>query len=658
MKETESLEYDRLLSMSDDDWCSFLRDKIDVYRKAGSQSVFYIRPYSQPCYCVETSSIEKKVRTNVMMRLKHGWLKDSSSSELNDRIAKKRVSICDTFCSALEANCVVADVKWCDDVATTGTVLRQHSEEMGGAVAHGVKKREKGDAPVELVTLPPWCIAFRDGVYDFKSNKWAYMYDVVSIPETHDKIVVMPEGHRHDFIEWWLDISFRPMFGVGFPLSSMSIPAFIEMMREACKTPEGESFVFELMWNMSHDQKKEFSVDKFRQLAEAMGYLVTPAFIEKFVVVCGAGSNGKNTLFEDMFAGKRLIPGKVSYNMVKLSKMQSTFSLIGSHHNVSFESPSIQLRDMSMLKEMTGSSLQRVNVYGKTEEVDFSMKFLFCTNSQEDMKIPDTTDAVVRRIEVVELWWTYDEGLEYMHEGDKLWYDTTYSRGMLDEDRCISDFCTIAMMGCWSATDGFKKKFTFTKNDFSSSWFGQKAAIKKEYERVPYRVLAEKIKSYANASDVRNQARARDMIRLRGRFMQKLCCSKEFHEDNWYGLYGSEKKSSIADYVDVENIAKTGERRDGKFYVNALETGLEFWVRQDDYMWMCESWSDVGMVTTPSRMRTTMDWCVFGQYATDRSKSGPAYVLVKLAKRDGVVWVEPVKGPRSFVGESTKPLKF
>lgn len=99
--------------------------------------------------------------------------------------------------------------------------------------------------------LPDYCVAFRNGVYDFKNDKWLLKYDIIYIESLKNTI------YQYDpkwIITWYINLDFEPL-----PVSIMetSLEEFIDLVKEMIK--DSHNYCFELMYNIAHDVEDKFS---------------------------------------------------------------------------------------------------------------------------------------------------------------------------------------------------------------------------------------------------------------------------------------------------------------------------------------------------------------------------------------------------------------
>ena len=60
--------------------------------------------------------------------------------------------------------------------------------------------------------LPDYCIAFRNGVYNFKDNEWFFKYDIVQLVGLSNKMYMYDPTYT---ILWYMNYDFEPlMFGI------------------------------------------------------------------------------------------------------------------------------------------------------------------------------------------------------------------------------------------------------------------------------------------------------------------------------------------------------------------------------------------------------------------------------------------------------------
>ena len=158
------------------------------------------------------------------------------------------------------------------------------------------------DSDAEKVSLlPSSCIAFRNGVYDFKLGKWKFMYDIINVSQLSNKIYTYDDAY---IILWYINIDFEPL---DLQISDMSIEEFIGFMKNYTKT--NRNYCFELMYNMSHTYNDVFSIEMFKHLCQILGYVILQDFSQNFVLFVGSGQNGKNSLFDGTADIRTLLSG-------------------------------------------------------------------------------------------------------------------------------------------------------------------------------------------------------------------------------------------------------------------------------------------------------------------------------------------------------------
>lgn len=397
--------------------------------------------------------------------------------------------------------------------------------------------------------LPDGCIAFKNGVYDFRNNNWLFEYEKVYIKDLMNSIYLYDPSY---IITWYVNINFEPIEGID--INTMTYLDMIDLMKVLDK--DNRNFCFELMYNMSHDINHQFSPKMFIHLCETMGFLCIQSFIQKFVIFVGNGSNGKNSLIDGCFSS-RIIPMPASNSLEAIEEDKFiTGALENKAHNIYLETKEGNKSTSEKLKVITGSMYQTIEVKGEPKRSGIlNCKILLSANDQEKLKFNDTTTGLRRRINIFEIWYTWDEKKTFMRKGD--YYDTTFSEDLHEITGDILNyiiFIYFAMYGIKHATNNFTKQFSFTEND----WKLRYSDIDLEFKSKIDQISAEDVYRYLKS--VQNQE------------VGKVCF---FSKDN-KRLYSSE---SVAQY-GINNYNE---------YVNKFmsdEATLDSYFLDNEYVYM------------------------------------------------------------------------
>ena len=336
------------------------------------------------------------------------------------------------------------------------------------------------DSTCEHVSfLPDSCVAFRNGVYDFKKDNWLFKYDITYIQNIKNTI------YQYDpkwIITWYINLDFEPL-----PINIMetSLDEFIELMKEITKT--NRNYCFELIYNMSHDIEDNFSKKKFLHLCVFLGYTLQISFNQNFLIFVGSGGNGKNSLFDGCFTS-RVIPTPASNSLQSFeSDKFISGALENKAHNIFLEtSQKISTFDSQNLKNITGSMYQTIERKGIQKYSSIiNCKHIFSANDQDKLKFSDTTPGFRRRINVFEIWYSWDAQKRFLKRGD--YYDTTFSDSLKEIKSDISNvivFVYFGMYGLLSATKEFTNNFKFTKNDWKLKYSDIDIDLKEKIEAI------------------------------------------------------------------------------------------------------------------------------------------------------------------------------
>ena len=325
---------------------------------------------------------------------------------------------------------------------------------------HRVSFDSHSDAAI-IKMIPDYCIAFRNGVYDFKNDKWLFKYDIIKLERINNSIYMYDDQYA---IMWYLDYDFE-----SFGINVMNTPLidFIDMMKELTK--ENRNYCFELMYNIAHDENDFLSIPRFTHLCEILGYTMLQSFSQYFVLLIGSGQNGKNSLFDGCFTN-RVVPRPAANDLDAIENDRFiTGALENRCHNIFLETSAKTYTESKMIKALTGSMYQTIEQKGISKYAGvINCKYVFAGNDQDKIKFSDNTTGFRRRINMLEIWYQWDAAKRFMKKGD--YYDTTFSDSLseLKEDVTnTSAYVYFAMYGIMNATQNFTSNFKFTYNDWN-----------------------------------------------------------------------------------------------------------------------------------------------------------------------------------------------
>lgn len=333
--------------------------------------------------------------------------------------------------------------------------------------------------------IPDYCVAFRNGVYDFKNDKWLFRYDVIDVDTISNTIYLYDTNY---IVLWYLDYDFEPL---PISVTSTSLKDFIELMKSITLDSETRNYCFELAYNMAHNAQDAFSIGRFEHLSQILGYTMLQSFSQYFVFLIGSGQNGKNSLFDGCFSN-RLVPRPASNSLEAIEQDRFiTGSLENRCHNIFLETSPKTYTTSTMIKALTGSMYQTIENKGVNKYSGIiNCKFIFSGNDQEKIKFSDITHGFRRRINMFEIFYTWDRQKRFMSRGD--YYDTTFSDSLFEltsDTLNITAYVYLAMYGIMLGTNGFKENFRFVHNDWSIKFADVDLDLKERLERIPAKRL-------------------------------------------------------------------------------------------------------------------------------------------------------------------------
>lgn len=320
---------------------------------------------------------------------------------------------------------------------------------------------DKSSDAIHVKMLPDYCVAFRNGVYNFKNDNWLFKYDVIKLSRINNTIYAYTPEY---IIQWYFDYEFEPL---PIKVTDTSLTDFVKMMKELTKT--NQNYCFELLYNIAHDSSDTFSFQKFQHLCEILGYTVLQSFSQYFVMLIGSGQNGKNSLFDGCFTN-RIIPRPAANDLDSIENDRFiTGALENKAHNIFLETSAKTYTESKMIKALTGSMYQTIESKGVSKYSGVvNCKYVFAGNDQDKIKFSDTTTGFRRRINMYEIWYHWDSSKRFLKKGD--YYDTTFSDSLSElKDDVVNTttYVYFAMYGILSGTAAFTKNFQFNDNEWT-----------------------------------------------------------------------------------------------------------------------------------------------------------------------------------------------
>ena len=333
---------------------------------------------------------------------------------------------------------------------------------------------------VYIKTLPDYCIAFRNGVYNFKDDKWLFKYDIIKLERLANTIYLYDNSYA---IMWYLDYDFESL---GIKIENFSLEKFIKFMKDITSVPESRNYCFELLYNISHNSLNQFDMKKFIHLCEILGYSVLQSFAQYFVMLIGSGQNGKNSLFDGCFTN-RVVPKPASNDLDAIENDKFiTGALENKSHNIFLETSAKTYTESKMLKALTGSMYQTIEQKGVNKYSSvINCKYIWAGNDQENIKFSDDTTGFRRRVNMMEIFYQWDSRKKFLSAGD--YYDTTFSDSLDELKNDIMNttaYVYFAMYGIMIATKNWTKNFQFTENDWNATYFDVDFTIKESIKQL------------------------------------------------------------------------------------------------------------------------------------------------------------------------------
>lgn len=443
------------------DWFDVLRNECQVYQFENGQ--YLAKRFSQIHYVTCAEDIARSILfENLHTILLNKYFVDKNDDERFDIVK----SIVNTFMTNLST--VLATVTFMKS-ACTNTRMRY------------------------IQNLPNGCVAFKNGVYDFRNDCWFFKYDTIELDTGLNLI-----DYSVDYIvRYYFNFNFEPL---GIAVKDFELNDFVQAMRELDDVQP--NLCFELVYNMSFNDSHQFDIKRFEHLCEILGYTCCSTLVQQFSLIFGAGQNGKDSLFHGCFSPHIIPrPSGVSLDML-VDNQFSIGSLEGRCHNINLELSPRTFRDVSILKALTGGDEINIERKGVQSYIGtINCKCVFAGNVQNDIKFTDTSNGFLRRVNVFNVHYTWDAQKRFMQRGK--YYDTTFTIDDLKYDTlCATMYIYLAMFGLKIATNNFKTDFTFTRNEWNLQYADVDSKLKESVENIRIKDLftaAAKNKAATNA---------------------------------------------------------------------------------------------------------------------------------------------------------------
>lgn len=438
--------------------------------------------------------IEDKIDTNLLLDMELCKFRELLKDEVNvfvfgdEYLARRFDQINYKFCGKDEAREILTDNLYAllrfKYFPETSDSIDKRIKEIVSSFCDNlkttlVKVSFDEDSDCSLVSyIPDSCIAFRNGVFNFLTNTWLFKYDITPLPLLQNKIYSYDPRY---IIMRYCDIEFNDL---GVDITKTPLPTFISFLKELDESDK--NYCFELMYNMSFDEKNVFKYEKFLHLCEILGYCVLQSFSQNFVLLIGSGQNGKNSLFDGCFTHK-IIPHPISNDLDAIENDRFiTGSLENKSHNIYLESSAKTYTESRTLKALTGSMYQTIEQKGVDKYSGIiNCKYIFAGNDQDKIKFSDTTNGFRRRINVFEVYYKWDKEKRYLKSGP--YYDISFSDSLYEikkDNLNVITFMYLAMYGILSATKTFTKNFEFTYNDWRLKYSDLDFNLKEKVENL------------------------------------------------------------------------------------------------------------------------------------------------------------------------------
>lgn len=315
---------------------------------------------------------------------------------------------------------------------------------------------------LRLDTLPSSAVAFANGIYDFKENKFILKYERIRIPSIANTMVM----YNKYLILWYFNYDFEPL---DVDINTVSFEDFCKSLKAA--EPTKANLTWQLFSNMSHDKLDQITPQRMIHLSEILGYTIMAPLVQSFVILIGSGQNGKNSIYDGAFSAfVSPAPGQESLDSIETDRFIGG-TLRGLSHNICLETVPGVKRSSDQLKKLTGSGEFATEEKGKTKTtIPMNCKFIFSGNDQNNIKFSDRSHGFDRRCNLFELYYRWSADHSFMNNNPDYYPCDFTLRDISDHVENNKIFVYLGMYGIKSATRNFTRDFTFTYNEWNESY--------------------------------------------------------------------------------------------------------------------------------------------------------------------------------------------
>ena len=325
-----------------------------------------------------------------------------------------------------------------------------------------IDKDDPVKGSLRLDTLPMSAVAFANGVYDFKENRFLVKYERIRVPEIANTLIL----YNRYLILWYFNYDFTP-----FPIdiNKISFEQFCATMKS--QDQDKSTLAWQLFSNMCHDKSDRLTPQRMQHLAEIFGYTIAAPLVQSFVFLIGSGQNGKNSIYDGAFSHfVEPAPGQESIDSIENDRFIGG-TLRGISHNICLETvPGIK-KSSDQLKKLTGSGEFASEEKGKTKiTIPINCKFIFSGNDQNNIKFTDRSHGFDRRCNLFEIHYTWSADHEFMARNPDYYPCDFTLKDIMNDTNNNRIFVYLGMYGIKFATKNFTRDFTFTYNEWNASY--------------------------------------------------------------------------------------------------------------------------------------------------------------------------------------------
>lgn len=294
--------------------------------------------------------------------------------------------------------------------------------------------------------LPVYCLSFKNGVYDFKNNKWLFKYKYINIQGSNNNLITYTSLY---IIRYYINIDFQP-----FDFSIMDKPFHVFLKEERSKNKVDN--LLKIFTNLSHDRELKLNIGVANGVAKIFGYMLYNKVLLKPVFV-----QTKDVAFfyllNNIF-NKYILPKATSFTPKHYDIYNYSYSLLENHYHNIVMICSKESYPFYRLENLCLSPYQTIDTRTERYNGFIYAKQIFFIDQFSNLKIP-TSSPLFSSLYIFVSNYNRKTYNSHSISDNSIYDDFDYSFNLKD----IILFIYISMYGIKKATNDFNNEFEFKK---------------------------------------------------------------------------------------------------------------------------------------------------------------------------------------------------